>query len=200
MGQAFPERKALRIVQGDTFDKVFFQWRNEDILVYKSITAIPQLAPVRLTSTSHGVPDGWPVTIANVGGMKELNDVGEQPATLIDANTIELNAVNAAGFDAYTSGGQIVYFQPFDLASFTARMKVRASISSSTVLLDMTDGNGGIVIDNTKKRIQPFLTAVQTAALTWTTGVYDLEMVSGSSIVTKIAYGPITVALKEVTR
>ena len=194
-----PKKVPLEIVQGDTWEPVF-RWYNKDLKVYKSITAVPQTAPVHLTVTGHGVPDGWTVLVDNVLGMKELNDVGETPATLVDANTIELNAVNAAGFKAYTSGGTIEYFSPWDLTDYTARMDVRANIPATTELLDLDSGSGEITINNTTKTIKPFLSAVATAALTWTSGVYDLELVSSTSAVVKIAYGPIRVVLKEVTR
>lgn len=189
----------LTIIQGDIFQSVF-RWFNEDNKTYKNITAVPQLAPVRLTVTAHGVPNGWPVLVANVLGMKALNDVGETPATLIDTNTIELNAVNAAGFKPYTSGGTIEYFTPFSLAGYTARMQARTSIAATTTLLSLDSATGGIVIDDTTKTIKLLLSAVATAAITWTSGVYDLEMVSGSGAVEKVAFGPIRVALKEVTR
>src|SRR3990172_7275177 len=114
-----PKKVPLEIVQGDTWEPVF-RWYNKDLKVYKSIT---------------GVPHGWTVLVDNVLGMKELNDVGETPATLVDANTIELNAVNAAGFKAYTSGGTIEYFSPWDLTDYTARMDVRANIPATTELL-----------------------------------------------------------------
>lgn len=195
---SLPQKVDLQIVQGDDFAWAF-RWYNEDRKVYRNVTAVPQLAPIRLTIAGHGIPDGWRVTPANFGGMKELNDVGEQVCRLVDANTVELNAVNGAGFKAYTSGGTLEFFEPFDLAGYTARMQVRAKIADTTTLLDLTSP-AGIVLDNTVKTITPMLTASATAALTWTSGVYDLELVSGVGIVTKIAYGNVKVALKEVTR
>jgi hypothetical protein len=55
-----------------------------------------------------------------------------------------------------------------------------------------------IVIDNVNHTITVTLTAVVTAGWTWTTGVYDLEMVSPTGVVTKIYKGTITVT-KEAT-
>lgn len=197
---SLPQTVPLVIVQGDNFGPVF-RWFNEDSKVYRSITAVPQRAPIRLTSAGHGIPDGWMVTPANFQGMRELNDVGETPAKFVDVNTVELNAVNGAGFKDYTSGGTLEFFEPFDLAGFTARMQVRPNIPSDTILLDLTSAASEILINNTTKTIQPVLDALATAAITdWGSGVYDLEMVSPGGVVTKIARGPIAVTVKEVTR
>lgn len=197
---SLPQIVPLQIVQGDNFGPVF-RWFNEDSKVYRNVTAVPQLAPIRLTIAGHGIPDGWMVTPDNFLGMKELNDVGETPAKFVDVNTVELNAVNGAGFKPYTGGGTLEFYEPFDLAGFTARMQVRASIESASILLDLTSAASEILLNNTTKTIQPVLDAAATAAITdWISGVYDLELVSAGGVVTKIARGPIIVAVKEVTR
>ena len=117
--------------------------------------------------------------------------------TRIDANTVELNGFNAAEFSTYTGGGYLQYHTPVDLVGYTARLKVRNRIGG-TQLLDLTTENAGIAIDTGLKTITLSITATATAALTFSKGVYDLEMVSPIGVVTAIAFGPVSVT-KEVT-
>ena len=74
------------------------------ITASKTITAATQANPVALTITAHGYTTGDVVRIDSVVGMTQLN--GAMFAlTVVDANTVTLNAVNGTGFTAYTSGG-----------------------------------------------------------------------------------------------
>lgn len=61
-----------------------------------------------------------------------------------------------------------------NLTGYTARMQVRPSISSSTVLIDMTTENGKIVLGGTVGTIRLIFDAAETLALTANAGVYDL--------------------------
>ena len=135
----------LVIAKGKTFKHVV-RWEGETY-TYSAITAVPNLAPVRLTSTTHGVPDQWRVAIVSVKGMTELNAANNPPkeselivASRVDANTIELNGVNASTYKAYTSGGFIQYKTPVPLASFTARMSIKAKITTPTLLQTVAGG------------------------------------------------------------
>lgn len=187
----------LEILQGATFTKVF-RWASE-ILTYKAVTGITQSAPPVITAASHGVPDGWPVKVSAVVGMDDINDDEWHDATVVTSGTISLKNVNAAGYDAYVSGGVLEYYTPVDLSGFTARAQIRRSIGASTTLLELTTENGGIAIDNSAKTITLTIAATATDDLTWRTAVYDLELVSGTGVVTRIASGPVTVS-REVTR
>ena len=55
-----------------------------------------------------------------------------------------------------------------------------------------------IILDNAAKTITLLVSASDTAALSWKKGVYDLEVVSSSGVVTLLLYGSVTVT-KEVT-
>lgn len=88
---------------------------------------------------------------------------------------------------------------PIDLTGFSARMQCRASLADATLLLDLTTANGHIVLGGTAGTIRLLLTAAETAALTWTRGIYDLELVSSAGIVTRLLSGSIVVS-PEVTR
>lgn len=194
--------KHLTITKGDTFSAVR-RW-DDGTFTYKAITAITKAAPARITATSHAVPDGWPVAIVSVLGMTEINAENSPPsdpdyhdATAVDANTIDLNDVNSAGFSTYTSGGYVQYKTPEDLSGYTARMSIKDAVGG-TEILSLTTENSRIVLDNTAKTITVTLSATVTAALTARRGVYDLEMVSSGGTVTKVWSGNVTIT-DEVT-
>lgn len=194
--------KDIAIRQGATFSMVL-RWEAPPI-VYKPITAITQSAPVRLTVPSHGVPTGWRVAVTNVKGMTEINasansvkDADYHPATVVDSNTVEINEINAAGYKAYISGGQLQYNTPVDLSGYSARMSIKDKIGG-TELFSLTVLNGRITLDTTLKTISLTISATDTQAVTWKKGVYDLEMVSGTGVVTPILTGKVVVT-QEVT-
>jgi hypothetical protein len=85
-----------------------------------------------------------------------------------------------------------------DLTGYTARMQIRATIDSDTVLVELTTGDG-ITIDGPAGQIALLLTNEQTAALDWTDGVYDLELTDPDGNVTRLLKGPVEVD-PEVTR
>ena len=196
--------KDLTIQQGRTFS-LALRWESPPI-VYRPITAIAQTAPARLTVPTHGVPDGWRVAITNVKGMTEINAEANKltsrdyhQATVVDANTIDINDINAAGFKPYVSGGYIQFNTPVDLMGFKARMKIKNRVGGTT-LYTLTTENGALAIDAAAKIITIDISESDTAAMTFTTGVYDLELVSGTTpaVVTALISGRVTVS-KEVT-
>jgi hypothetical protein len=65
-------------------------------------------------------------------------------------------------------------------------------------LLRLDTVNARIVIDTVNYTITLSISAVDTAALSWSQGVYDLEMVSSAGVVTGVIKGTITVE-QEVT-
>lgn len=195
----------LEISQGRTFSKVL-RW-GQPRLAYRQIDSASRAAPcVLVTSVAHDMPDGWTFRVSDARGMTELNSLqyeGEKiqlyDATVIDPTTIEINALNAAGFTAYTGGGIITYNVPVDLAGLTAAMQVRPRIDSTEVLLSLTTANSGIVLDNAAKTITLQAPAADTALIDWIDGVWDLEVTSAGGIVTPVAYG-IVLVCPEVTR
>lgn len=194
---AQPTKLNLTIYQGSTFAETI-RWEGIK-KVYKTITAISQAAPCIISSTAHGVPDGWRIKVSNVVGMKEINDsVNYKIATVTNANSIELNDINSLGYTAYVSGGVIEYQEPKDLTGYTARMQIRAKLADVTPLVTLTESTG-IVINNTNKTITIGLTALATAAFTWTVGVYSLELVDSTGTVTTLLTGNVSVK-PEVTR
>ena len=90
-----------------------------------------------------------------------------------------------------------------NLTGYTARLQVRSDTDASTTLIELTTENGRITLnDPTTGIIQLYISAVDTAALTFNTGVYDLELqhvASGRTIVENIVYGNVSLR-KNVTR
>lgn len=91
---------------------------------------------------------------------------------------------------------------PINLTNYSARMQVRKKIDDVTPLLSLTTENGGIELGGTAGTITLYISAADTTALTWTDGVYDLEVavvVGAIEEVVRVVEGKI-VTYKEVTR
>jgi hypothetical protein len=90
-----------------------------------------------------------------------------------------------------------------NLTGYTARLQVRSDTDASTTLIELTTENNRITLnDPTTGVIQLYISAADTAALTFNTGVYDLELqhvASGRTIVENIVYGNVSLR-KNVTR
>jgi hypothetical protein len=195
---ASPAKLNLKIYQGSTFNEVL-RWESSK-KIYKSITGISNAAPCVITCASHGVPNGWRIKITNVVGMTDINNTETYHiATKLTSDTIELNAVNSLGYKTYISGGVIEYNEPINLTGYTARMQLRAKIDDTTTLDEYTTENGKLVINTTDFTVGLGVSATTTAAYTFNSAVYSLELVSAGGVVTPLATGTITL-VKEVTR
>lgn len=87
-----------------------------------------------------------------------------------------------------------------NLTGYTARLAVRDTYSSGTAILSLTTENGGISLGGSAGTITLAASATTTAALSAPfSGVYDLEVVSGGGVVTRLLEGAATVS-PEVTR
>ncbi len=86
---------------------------------------------------------------------------------------------------------------PINLTGYSARMQIRASVDSSSTLVSLTSGSG-ITLGGAAGTIAVLISATDTASLSQN-GVYDLELVSGSGVVTRLLQGNVIVS-KEVTR
>jgi len=86
-----------------------------------------------------------------------------------------------------------------NLTGWTARMQIRASKSEAAFLIELTTENGGITLGGAAGTISLVITGTATAAITWTKGVYDLEMVSPSGYPTRLVEGTVKVKT-EVTK
>jgi len=192
-----PTKLNFKMYQGGTFKEVI-RWESST-KVYKTITGITKSAPAVITAAGHGIPVGWRAKINNVGGMTALNsDDNYNVVTSATVDTVTINEVNSLSYPAYTTGGVLVYNQPMDLTGMTARMQVRPSLTSSTIIDTYTTELGTIVIDNDVKTITILVPASVTTSYTFSTGVYSLELVQGSTVY-QIITGTISLT-QEITR
>ena len=86
-----------------------------------------------------------------------------------------------------------------NLTGYTARMQVRSTLESASSVVELTTANGRIALGGSAGTITLTISATDTAALTAGRGVYDLELVSGSGIVTRLLQGVCTI-IRNVTR
>lgn len=193
----------ITIRKGETFSRVL-RWESLPF-VYTAITAITKAAPVAITSATHGLKTGWRAAVTGVVGMRQINSKNWPPratdfhkVTASDTNTVTFNDVSSAEYSTYTSGGFLVSYTPVSLAAFTARMQIRATADATTTL-DSLVSPTDIVLDDTNHLITLTISATDTAAYDFTDAVYDLELVSGAGVVTRLLEGNVTV-LSEVTR
>lgn len=181
----------MTIQRGKTLRWVFFY--AEQKLVYKTITAMPIKAPCTLTVPSHGLPDGWPFRIECVKAPEELNSPdldSEEPyyfATVVDADTVEINTLNAHCLKPFTGEGVLVYNQPADLTGYEARAQVRASESATSALFTW-NSDGAVVpppdelaiVDVALSQIILPMDPATSADLSWSAGVYETEAIAPS--------------------
>ena len=113
---------------------------------YIPITAITMTKTgVRLAAEDHGMVEGWRCRVSRCKGLTRLNTVDEDrprssdyfQATVIDADTVEINSRNTTGDKPYTGGGILQYGVPMDLTDCVVRAQIRQSVGSDTVLLDL---------------------------------------------------------------
>jgi len=88
---------------------------------------------------------------------------------------------------------------PYNLTGYTARMQVRANTSSNTVIIELTTENNRITLGGATGTVDLLISAANTATLTAGQYVYDLELVSGGGVVTRLLEGNFKVSA-EVTR
>ena len=97
-----------------------------------------------------------------------------------------------------------------DLNGYHARMQLRPEIESSTVLLSLSsslteDGTGILMSGSTGElplssgSIAIYISAVSSSQLDFEQAYYDLEMVTGSEVVTRLLEGRVQLS-KNVTR
>ena len=119
----------------------------------------------------------------------------------LDAQAGKLNIVieQGATFNPVLTYSDAVG-DPIDLTGYDARMQIRLKKSDPDPPADeLTVTNGGIVLGGAAGTITLIMTDTATAAITYKSAVYDLEIISGSGIVTRLVEGGVSVS-KEPTR
>lgn len=162
-----------------------------DRKAYRTLEAATQAAPCVLTATAHGVPDNWPVRITGAQGLTELNTADGWVATRLTDDTLEINALNARGLDAYVANsGTLEYDAPRDLTGAQATQVWYAEQGGAPVLTT-TSAAGDIDIDTALAAIVPALTPAQVATLqaAFTHGWHSLVLVDADGALISAAEG-----------
>lgn len=195
---SLPAKINYKIYQGSTFKEVF-RWESAT-KAYKRISAISKSAPVVITAENHGLTAGWRCRVTGVNGMRQINSLADSYYQVTEAtqDTITINSINALQFGTYTDGGIVEYNIPVPLDNMTARMQIRQSIDSSTIISELTTENYGIVINTANNTIIVTISAEQTAAMNFVNAVFSIELINGSTVIPFIS-GNINL-VKEVTR
>ena len=88
---------------------------------------------------------------------------------------------------------------PIDLTNYTARMQLRCRKDSNDIIISLTTENGRITLGGELGTIALKIDAIDTESLDFSDARYDLEMIDGSNIVTRLLEGIVKLN-KEVTR
>ena len=185
--------KEILIQKGKTFEMDVY-WLNKDVIVRKPITAISYASGApRMTVTGHEMASGMEAFVILVDGPDEIN--AENPdaprskdlhtVTVVDPNTVEFNGLpvvkdNGRMWDTYVSGGFLCYYQPYSLIGVEASIDIKDRVGG-TVWASSQPANTPLdfisaVPDDVNKRIRLRVEAEDTAALTATRGVAELEV------------------------
>lgn len=195
-----PAKLNYKIYQGSTFEEAY-RWESET-KVYVPIAGITKAAPCEITTTiPHNLPNGWRFKVVGAGGMKEINSVSDSTniATFTTNTLIRVNQVNSLGYTAYTSGGVVEYNEPVPLVGYSARMQIRESVDSETVIYQASSSTGQIVLNSNLGTITITIPASATTLFTFSTAVYAVELFDTNGKVIPFLVGNLTL-VPEVTR
>ena len=153
---------------------------------YIAITAITASAPVRITAPAHNIPDCWRALIYGVRGMLAINtqrppekarEADWRMLTVIDADTLEINDINAADFAAYAGGGHLQIYAPMDLSGIaSARMQVNDPAGAQIAYFTTADR---LSIDVASASVVLSLDPPDSRAIS-SSGLFDIELVTTS--------------------
>lgn len=109
--------------------------------------------------------------------------------------TIEQGTSISRTFTVTTDGST-----PVDLTGYSCRMQIREDTDSKAVIASYNNSNGKLTVSSPASGVLTWtVTNTETAAYKFNTAVYDLEIISGSGIVTRLLQGEVTLS-KEVTK
>ena len=186
-----PAKLNFKIYSGTSFNEVL-RWEST-LKAYVPITNITNSAPLVVTAPNHNIPSEWRVRFTNIAGMTELNNAETYyQVTSTTSNTLTINTINSLAFKPYISGGIVEYNTPVNLAGYTAKMQIKDTVDSTTVITELTTENGGIVINNTTKTITLNLLGTVTSTFKFTNAYYALELISAGNQITLFCVGNIT--------
>ena len=174
---------------------------------FAAITGMSKTAPLRVTASGHGIPDMWYAAVIDARGMTEMNAADSNKIresefhqiTAIDANTVDFLEISSAGFETYTGGGYLAYYEPLDLSGYTsARMDIKRRVGGDVDLaLNTTDGT--LEIEASSNTVWIRLDDTTLDALPAREYVFDIELVSATAIDAICSAESVFEVLPEVT-
>ena len=165
----------IEIVRGTTVDVPI---RVESTkMLYLPSDSVVSLAPLRVKIKNHPIPDGWRCAISGTIGLDQANAKSNPPrdnelrrVTVIDADIIEFNDINASEFEHYCSGGHVALWEPMNLSDY---------VSASMVVLDKIGGSVistyALVIDMLSVALRLQMSDEQSAAVAYDTGIFSVR-------------------------
>lgn len=87
----------------------------------------------------------------------------------------------------------------YDLTGHTAKMQLRQYVGNPDVSLELTTENSFLVIDIAANSVDIVISHLATSTLTYSTYVYDLEIINPQGVPKRVIQGSISVSF-EVTR
>ena len=190
----------LELEQGTDWNAIM-NWYGGAIFM-APIEEIDPGYPTKIRVSSHLLPTSsdTPVIISGVQGVEMLNsrDTGVELCERVDANYF-LVPVSSVGCEWVPGTGEITWHQPSNITSYTARCKLRSRWYSGTVIHEFTTENGGITLDDNDASIRLDITAAESAALAFVTAYGDIELISPTGAVTRVARLKVTFS-REMTK
>ncbi|CAB4169237.1 hypothetical protein UFOVP1516_67 [uncultured Caudovirales phage] len=117
----------------------------------------------------------------------------------MSASTLNLPVIEKGATYRHTLTWTDAIGAAINLTGCTAKLQVRTSITSSTVVLELSSVNNRIIITPLTGVIELYISATDTMALSGTGGVYDLEIYFSNGDITRLIEGSV-VFKNEVTR
>jgi len=165
----------ITILQGATWSLP--ARKTETLQTISSITIASSTVTCTVTSHDYAVSDKVFVSGADqdvYNGIQTILSVADDNTFTYDISYTTIPSTPGTGT---VTVGRIV-----DLTGYTARMQVRLSTFASESLINLTTENGGIAIDSANGLITCSLSATDTTALDFFDAVYDLEIMTGSTV------------------
>ena len=177
----------LTVYQGSTFQLHLLHACGSS----KQIDSITNAAPAAVkTVKPHGYSTGQSLVVVDGKGITLLND-NVYSITVTDSLNFTLDGTDTSAEPPYLEGGYVAV--PNDLTGYTALMHIRSRASSDTLILELSTANGRISLGGPNGIIELEISAAITANLEKGSYVYDLELISPGSIVSRLIQGSVEV-------
>lgn len=115
------------------------------------------------------------------------------------ASTIALPVIEKGATYKHTLTWNDSLGAPINLTGCSAKLQIRTSVTSQTVLIELSTLNGRLILTPLLGIIQLYISATDTTSLIGTGGVYDLEVTFANGEITRLIEGTI-IFKNEVTR